>query len=406
MATERDAEDLRRSSLEHLWMSSGDWVTMAEEGGPTIVTGGNGIKFTDSEGNTRIDGLAGYGSVAIGYGRTEIADAVREQMQRLTYFPEGTTTEPMIRLAAKLAELTPGSLERTWAVTGGSEANETAVKIVRAYHKRNGEPGRYKIVSRRNSGHGATGGVMFLGGNMTYPKLDFEPSYPGYIYAPQPDYMRCELGGKTPSECAVRCAQAVEDLILFHGPDTVAAFIGEPVGVFDRGAMVPGDEYWPMIREICDRYGVLAFAGEQNIFRHELTNGGHPVSAAAALKNIEIMEDERLVENSAEVGAYFREQLRSLRDDHPIVGGVRGLGLLIVFDLVRDRATNEDYPPEANIGERLTEKVLARGLHLMCNDTCVRVAPPISITPSEVDEMVDAFDGALGELEAELSASG
>ena len=459
MATERDAEDLRRSSLEHLWMSSGDWVTMAEEGGPTIVTGGNGIKFTDSEGNTRIDGLAGYGSVAIGYGRTEIADAVREQMQRLTYFPEGTTTEPMIRLAAKLAELTPGSLERTWAVTGGSEANETAVKIVRAYHKRNGEPGRYKIVSRRNSGHGATGGVMFLGGNMTYPKLDFEPSYPGYIYAPQPDYMRCELGGKTPSECAVRCAQAVEDLILFHGPDTVAAFIGEPVGVFDRGAMVPGDEYWPMIREICDRYGVLliadevatgfgrtgrwfgiehwgvvpdvmsvakgvvssyvpfaatiatkevadAFAGEQNIFRHELTNGGHPVSAAAALKNIEIMEDERLVENSAEVGAYFREQLRSLRDDHPIVGGVRGLGLLIVFDLVRDRATNEDYPPEANIGERLTEKVLARGLHLMCNDTCVRIAPPISITRSEVDEMVDAFDGALGELEAELSASG
>ena len=105
------------------------------------------------------------------------------------------------------------------------------------------------------------------------------------------------------------------------------------------------------------------------------------MSAAAALKNIEIMENERLVENSDEVGAYFREQLRSLRDDHAIVGGVRGLGLLIVFDLVRDRATNEDYPPEANIGERLTEKVLARGLHLMCNDTCVRIAPPISITP-------------------------
>ena len=458
MVTDRDPEDLRKSALEHLWMSSGDWVTMAEGGGPSIIMEGKGIRTTDSDGNTLIDGLAGYGSVAIGYGRTEIAEAVREQMLKVTFFPNGTTTEPMIRLSEKLAQLTPGSLERTWAVTGGSEANEMAVKIVRAYHKRNGEPGRYKIVSRRNSGHGATGGVMFLGGNLTYPKHDFEPEFPGMIYAPQPDYLRCELGGQTPSECAVLCAQAIEDLIEFHGPKTVAAVIGEPIGVFDRGAMVPGPEYWPMVREICDRYGVLlisdevangfgrtgkwfaiehfgvvpdlmsvakgivssylpfaatiatrevadAFAGEDNVFQAALTNGGHPVAAAAALKNIEIMENENLVQNSAEMGAYFIEQLGSLSEEHPMVGGARGLGLLLVFDLFKDRETKEEFSSELNVGARLTEKIRQRGLHLMCSDYCVRLAPPISINSGEVDEIVNIFDGAIGELEGELGMS-
>ena len=458
MVTTRDPEDLRKSALEHLWMNSADWVTMAENGGPVITMEGKGVKTIDSEGKTWIDVNGGYACVSIGYGRTEIAEAVREQMLKITFFPQGTTSEPLVRLAEKLAQLTPGSLERTWPVTGGSEANEIAVKIARAYHKRNGEPGRYKIISRRNSGHGATGGVMWQGGNATYPRNDFEPAYPGMIHAPHPDYNRCELGGQTPSECAIRCAQAVEELIEFHGPKTVAAFVGEPVGVFDRGAMVPGDEYWPMVREICTKYGVLLiadevvtgfgrtgkwfgmdhwgvvadimamgkgivssylpfaatiatkevadrFAGEDNVFKAALTNGGHPVSAAAALKNIEIIEEENLVQNAAEIGPYFMEQLESLRDDHPIVGGVRGIGCLVVFDIVKDRATNESFPAEINIGARLTEKVRDRGIHHTCPDRSISMHPPIAIQQSEVDEIVNAFDGALGELEGELGMS-
>ena len=458
MVATRDPEDLRKSALEHLWMNSADWTEMAENGGPVITMTGKGVKTVDSSGKTWIDVNGGYACVNIGYGRTEIADAVREQMLKLTFYPQGTTTEPLVKLAAKLAELTPGSMDRVWPVTGGSEANEIAVKIARAYHKRIGEPQRYKIISRRNSGHGATGGVMWQGGNATYPRWEYEPAYPGMIYAPHPDYNRCELGGQTPSECAILCAQAVEDLIQFHGPKTVAAFVGEPVGVFDRGAMVPGDEYWPMIREICDRYGVLliadevvtgfgrtgtwfgsnhwdlepdimamgkgivssylpfaatmatkevadAFAGEDNIFKSALTNGGHPVSAAAALKNIEIIENENLVENAADIGHYFKEQLESLRDDHPMVGGVRGIGCLVVFDMVKDRATNEGFPPEDNIGARMTEKIRERGLHHRCPNFSVSMHPPIAIKRSEVDEIVNVLDASLGELESDLGIS-
>ena len=458
MVTTRDPEDLRKSALEHLWMSSADWVSMAETGGPVITMEGKGVKTVDSEGKTWIDVNGGYACVSIGYGRKEIAEAVREQMLKITFFPQGTTTEPLVRLTEKLAQITPGSLERTWPVTGGSEANEIAVKIAKAYHRRNGEAGRYKIISRRNSGHGATGGVMWQGGNATYPRNEFEPAYPGMIYAPHPDFNRCEMGGTTPSECAVLCAQAVEELILFHGPKTIAAFVGEPVGVFDRGAMVPGDEYWPMIREICDRYGILliadevvtgfgrtgkwfgmdhwgivpdimamgkgivssylpfaatiatkevadAFAGEDNIFKAALTNGGHPVSAAAALKNIEIIENENLVQNAAEIGPYFKEQLEMLRDDHKMVGDVRGIGCLVVFDIVKDRATNESFSPDVGIGARLTEKIRERGIHHRCPDRSVSMHPPIAIKRSEVDEIVNAFDGAMGEVESELGLS-
>ena len=140
MVAVRNPEDLRKSAFEHLWMHNGDWVGMAEEGGPDIILEAKGIRVTDSNGKSWIDVHGGYASVNLGYGRTEIAEAVRDQMLKITHFPNGTTTEPLVRLAEKLAQITPGDLERTWAVSGGSEANETSLKIARAYHRRNGEP--------------------------------------------------------------------------------------------------------------------------------------------------------------------------------------------------------------------------------------------------------------------------
>ena len=256
-----ETEALRRTALEHLWMHNQDWVRMAEEGGPPIVVEGSGIRVTDSEGNSFIDCNGGYASVNLGYGRTEIADAVREQMHRLVYFPQGSTTEPVIRLLEKLAEVTPGSLERSWPVTGGSEANETAVKIARAYHKRRGEAGRYKIISRKGSYHGATGAVMWMG---AAGHADYGPSFPGMVYAPQPNHLSREFGRETASECAVRCAEAVEKLIEYHGADTVAAVIAEPIASHgtEGPKAAPGEEYWPMLRQICDRHGVLLIADE------------------------------------------------------------------------------------------------------------------------------------------------
>ncbi len=452
MTIASDIESARQSALDHLWMHNSDWTTMAETGGPPIMVSGDGVRVTDAEGNVWIDAHGGYASVNAGYGHKAIADAMLEQMQRLTYFPQGTTTVPLIRLVEKLGELAPEGLERVWPVSGGSEANETAVKIARAYHKRRGDSGRYKVISRRGSYHGATGGVMWMGASSGLS--DFEPAMPGMLYAPQPNFYRCEFGSSTPSECAEQSAKAVEDLILLHNPDTVAAFIGEPIA---SGLAAPGDEYWPMVREICDRYGVVliadevvtgfgrtgrmfamehfgvvpdvmtvakgitssylplaatiagthiadAFAGEDNIFRQALTFGGHPVTSAVALKNIEIIERDDLVSNSASMGEYFLERLNELKERHKSIGDVRGTGLLLGLELVSDRETKAPFDESLQVSKRLTEKMSDQGIILRFSGDRVTLGPPLCITTDDIDEIVDALDTAIGALESELSA--
>ena len=455
MAAAPTTDELREASNRHLWMHNADWVRMAEEGGPLVIVDGQGIRVTDSDGRSWIDVNGGYASVNVGYGRSEIAEAAYEQMKRLSYFPQGATTAPAIELAQKLAEIAPGSLTRVFPVSGGSEANETALKIARAYHRRRGEPGRYKVISRKGSYHGGTGGVLWLGSASLMPRVDYEPAYPGMVYAPQPNPYRCELGGGTPSECAVRCAQAVEDLIVLNGPATVAAVIAEPVAL-PEGAVVPGDEYWPLLREICSRHGVLLiadeiicgfgrtgkmfgvenwdvvpdimtvakglvssylplgativreevadlFGGPDNYLRHVFTYGGHPVCAAAGLKNIEIIETERLVDNAAEVGGYFKSQLEGLTVDHPVVGDVRGIGLLLAIDLVSDRSTKAKFSDDKRISNRLNERFREHGLILRAGASqVINLGPPLCITNAEVDEIVHAIDLSLWEVEGEL----
>ena len=452
-----DAEALRRKSLRYLWMHNRDWVQMAEEGEPLIMVEGDGVRVTDSSGKSWIDVNGGYNSVNVGYGRQEIVEAAYEQMVKLPYFPTGTTTEPTVRLAEKVASLAPGSLNRVFPVSGGSEANETALKIARAYHRRRGDGGRYKVISRRGSYHGTTAGVLWLGGSLGTAREDFEPMYPGMVHAPQPNPYRCERGGETASECAIRCAEAVEELINFHGPETVAAVIAEPVAT-PQGAVVPGDEYWPMLRQICDRHGVLliadevicgfgrtgemfaiehwgvvpdimtvakgivssylplaatvvkqevadAFAGKDNYLRHVLTFSGHPVSAAAALKNIEIIEREGMVQNSREVGEYLKEQLQGLMGDHPIIGDVRGIGLLLAIELVTDRESKKPFSEDQKIHERLNERFKKYGLILRMGGSIISIGPPLCITRAEVDEIVHALDLSLWEVEGELGVA-
>ena len=449
-----DTETLRHASLKYLWMQGRDWVQMAERGEPLVIVGGEGIRVTDSEGETWIDVNGGYGSVNVGYGREEIAEAAYQQMAKISYFPTGTTTVPTVELARKLAEIALGGLSRVFPTSGGSEANETALKIARAYHRRRGEPGRYKVISRRGSDHGTTAGVLWLGGFQGMHRQDFEPQYPGMVYAPQPNPYRCERGGETASECAELCARAIEELILFHGAETVAAVIAEPVN-HPQGAVVPGDEYWPMLREICDRHGVLliadevvtgfgrtgkmfalehwgvvpdimtvakglvssylpvaaviakkeiadVFGGQDDYLRHVFAFSGHPVSAAAAMKNIEIIEREDLVGNAAVVGAYFKEQLEGLMADHPVVGDVRGIGLIVALELVSDRKTKAPFPDEENVPRRMTEKLRSRGLLCPVATHVLNMVPPLCITRGEVDEIVHAVDLSLWELEGEL----
>ena len=448
-------KELQDSALEHLWVYLREPTDMAEKGEPTVYVSGEGVRVTDSQGNTSIDAMSGLWLKNVGYGRKEIADAAYEQMLKLTYMPMGTTTEPTIRLAEKVAQITPGDLSRSFFTSGGSEAVETAIKLTRAYFKRVGEPSRIKFISRKDSYHGATAGAMALGGNHLYPRADYEPLMPGTFHVPQPNFYRCEFGSETPEQCGERSVRAIEDMIKFQGPDTVAGVVAEPVSS-PMGAVVPPDNYWPMLREVCDKYGVLliadevitgfgrtgkmfacehwgvtpdimtvakgitsgylpmggaitrkniadAFVGSQRVsFRHVITFGGHPVVAAAALRNIQIMEDEHLVENSAEMGAYLLDGLKELQEKHEMIGVVRGIGLMCGMELVRDRETKETYPAEAELGNRLTSGFQANGLHLRGSDN-MNVMPPLCVTSSEIDEIIAAMDKVFTDVGRELA---
>ena len=454
MTSATNLKELQDSALEHLWVYLREPSDMAEKGEPTVYVSGKGVRVTDANGNTSIDAMSGLWLKNVGYGRTEIADAAYEQMLKLTYMPMGTTTEPTIRLAEKVAQITPGDLSRSFFTSGGSESIETAIKLARAYFKRVGEPGRIKFISRKDSYHGATAGAMALGGNHLYPRADYEPLMPGTFHVPQPNFYRCEYNSQTPEECGERNVKAIEDTIKFQGPETVAAVFAEPVSS-PMGAVVPPDNYWPMLREVCDKYGVLliadevitgfgrtgkmfacehwgvtpdmmtvakgitsgyipmggtitrkaiadAFVGNQRVsFRHVITFGGHPVAAAAALRNIQIMEDEDLVGNSARMGAYLLDGLKELQEKHQMIGDMRGLGLMCGMELVKDRETKETYPAEAELGSRLTAGFQANGLHLRGSDN-MNVAPPLCVTSSEIDEIVTIMDRVFTEVGREL----
>ena len=447
-------KQLQESALEHLWVYLREPSDMAEKGEPQIFVEGKGCQVTDALGNTYTDAMSGLWLKNVGYGRTEIADAAYQQMLKLTYMPMGATTEPTVRLAEKIASITPGDLSRCFFTSGGSESVETAMKLSRAYFKRVGEPTRVKFISRKGSYHGATFGTLALGGTPIFPKLDYEPLLAGCFHGPQPNPYRCEYGGTTPEECAERCVNAIEDIIKFQGPETVAAVVAEPIAS-PQGAVVPGPNYWPMLREVCDRHGCLliadevitgfgrtgkmfacqhwdvtpdimtvakgitsgyipmggaivrkpisdAFVGSQEAaFRHVITFGGHPVAAAASLKNIEIMENEGVVENSARMGRYLLDGLEELKQKHQVIGDVRGLGLMCGMDIVRDRQTKEYFPAEAELGPRLTQAFGENGVILRGGDV-MNIMPPLCITAGEVDDLVSVLDRVIGQTARDL----
>ena len=449
-----EVKSLQESALEHLWVYLREPSDMAEKGDPAIFVSGEGVHVTDALGNTSIDGMSGLWLKNVGYGRKEIADAAYEQMLNLTYMPLGTTTEPTIRLAEKISQIAPGDMTRSFFTSGGSEAVETALKLSRAYFKRVGEPNRTKFISRKGSYHGATMGALALGGSHLYPKLDYEPLMPGVFHVPQPLPYRCEFGGETPEECAELCVNAVEEMIKFQAPEPIAAVFAEPISS-PMGCAVPGDNYWPRLREICDRYGVLliadevitgfgrtgkmfatehwgvvpdmmtvakgitsgyipmggcitrgeisdAFIGSQKAsFKHVITFGGHPVAAAAALKNIEIMEEEGMVENAAKQGAYLLDGLNEMKEKYQMIGDVRGLGLFCGLELVADRETKEYFPAEADLANRITQGFAENGLLLRGGDR-MNVAPPLCITSSEVDDLVTIMDKVFDQVSKDL----
>ncbi len=444
--TGEEIEDLKQLGEAHFWPHSRPIGDMSDETGIKIVSKADGVWVEDGQGNRWVDTLAGMWLKNIGHGRKEIADAVFEQMQDVSYSPGGTVSPATVKLAGRVAALSPDKDSRVYFTSGGSEAVETALKIAKAYHKNNGEPTRWKVISRRGSYHGATHACMSLGGSAAAGPQDYGPLVPGNIHIGNPNAYR---GPHTDMECA----EELERAILHEGASTVAAFIGEPISAAN-GIHIPDSGYWPRIREICDKYGVVmicdevitgfgrtgkmfatehwgiqpdiftvakaltsgylpigaaiaskkiadAFMGEGKMLRHLITFGGNPASCAAGLANLDIMENEGVVENSAEMGDYLYEQLQTLYE-HPIVGDVRGgMGVLCAVELVQDRDTKEKFPEAAQLTAKLTAAMERNGLLGRAGDV-VSLAPPLTITKDEVDFVVHALDSSLEEVQTKL----
>ncbi len=445
-----ETQELKELAAAHFWPHFRQAGDLSEETGVKLVARAQGVWVDDVAGNRWFDTVSGMWLKNIGHGRTEIAEAVYKQMLEISYSPGGTVTPTTVRLAARIASLSPDKDSRVYFVSGGSEAVETAVKMAKKYHKNNGEPGRYKMISRRGSYHGATHACMSLGGGGVASVADYGPGMPGSIQVAPPDEYRCafcrDRGG-----CTLECAREIERVIVHEGPATVAAVIGEPISVA-YGVHVPHQDYWPLVREICDRYGVLLICdevitgfgrtgvmfatehwgvqpdiftvakaltsgylpigaavasrrvadafigGDDRTFRHLITFGGNPASCAAGLANLEIMESERLVANSAATGRYLFEALQDLYK-HPIVGQVRGgKGLLCAVELVQNRDTRERFPREANMVRRVESALSHHGL-LGRGGDIIHVAPPLCTTRAEAGEAVARIDRAIAEVE-------
>ena len=436
-----------QSALDHIWFHVTSPQGLRAPGGMKVFTKGEGCYLTDIEGKTYLDGLSGGAFVTnIGHGRSEVAAAMAQQANQLAYVtPYNFVAPPTIKLAVKLGELAPGNLNRVFFVSGGSEAVETAVKIAKQYHWLNGDQKRTKVISRRGSYHGSTLYAMSItGASHEYNNKIFSPLVPGCVQVPSHNCYRCEYKLKYP-QCEVLCVDMIERAILHEGPETIAAIIAEPVPAA-ASIYPPPAEYLPRLRNIADKYGILLildevingfgrtgrmFAcehwgmvpdimtvakgitsgyapmgaaitgpkvtecfetsqGRESGLNHVISFGGHAASAAAALKNIEILEHEKLVENSAKMGAYLLEGLNELKK-YPIVGDVRGLGLLAAVELVRDKKTRETFRPEDQMPARVTAHMQELGL-LARTYQVVEFGPPLNAGRVEIEKIIDVME--------------
>jgi adenosylmethionine-8-amino-7-oxononanoate aminotransferase len=403
---------------------------------------GHGAMLVDADGKEYIDGLSGLWNVALGHGRRELVEAAREQLETLAYASgySGSSNVRAIELAERLARLTYPGINRFFFTSGGAEANESAIKVARAYWKLRGQPAKTKVISRELGYHGTTLAAMSATGISGYWPL-FEPRVPGFVHIPSPYPYRAPKADVTAYGATL--ANELEKAILREGPETVAMFLTEPViGV--GGVIVPPDDYFPRIREICDKHDVL-FAADEVItgfgrtgrwfalehwgvvpdivqfakaitsgyfplggigvrdeiarvldeapvpWMHAYTYSAHPVGCAVALRTLQIIEDENLVAEASRKGAHLVDALRACLADHPHVGEIRGKGLMCAVEFVKDRDTRTPFAPEEQAGTRIHAEAQARGLFSRVRGDVFVLAPPF-VTP---DDLLDRIAGSL-----------
>lgn len=422
--------------------------------GARIITGADNVYIYDSDGKKYLDGMAGLWCVNIGYGRTELAEVAKIQMEQLPYYNSffQSAHVPAIELAEILAEVTPPQFKRVFFGCSGSDGNDTVVRLVRYYWQLNEQPQRSVIISRKNAYHGSTMAGASLGGMQAMHAIGGMP-IPDIEHIEQPYYYR-EGGDMAPEEFGVHAAQSLEEKIIELGADRVAAFIGEPIQGAG-GVIVPPESYWPEIQRICRKYDILMVADEvicgfgrtgewfgsdtyhieadvmtmakglssgyQPIgavmisdrvaeivdregkeFTHGYTYSGHPVACAVALRNVQILRDERIIENARDnVMDYLHHKFLPLAD-HPLVGEARAKGFLGALELVKDKRTKECFDEDGAAGVACRDACADNGLIMRAVGDTMIMCPPLIISRPQVDEMVEKIGLSLDQAYTSL----
>lgn len=421
-----------------------------EEIGPIVIDRGEGVYVYDDQGNQYIEALAGLWSVAVGFGEKRLVEAASRQMAKLPYYHTFShkTNEPSVLLAERLVKMTPDRLKRAFFTNSGSEANDTVIKMVWYYNNARGLRQKKKFIARTNAYHGITLASGSLTGLPTNHR-DFDLPFVPVRHVTCPHHYRYAEPGESEEAFASRLAGELEAAILEEGPETVAAFIGEPL-MGAGGVLPPPATYWEKVQEVCRRYDVLVVADEVingfgrlgtmfacdyygidpdilvlskqltssyqplaavmisqelydgiadnsariGTFGHGFTTSGHPVPAAVALENLDIIEEKNLVENARRVGEVMQAELRTLAD-HPLVGEVRGVGLIAAVELVADKVTKAKFDPVGKVGAQVFSRAHENGLIIRAIGDVIAFCPPLIITADQVRDMVQRFKATL-----------
>ncbi len=451
MNAQGDARFAGEEYLRHIMLDYRQMTEFVKE--PFLVARADGIRFWDVDGKEYLDGLAGIFTVNVGYNNPRVLQAVIDQLRTLPFNPPMHGTNPRaVELANLLAEITPGDLNTARLVDSGSEANEAAFKLVRQYHRQTGNPGKFKILSRYLSYHGATAATMSAGG-VGYRKTMYEPAAIGHLHTYPPYCYRCPYE-KTYPACDVFCARTLRQMIEWEDPRSIAAIIVEPISN-TGGIITPPPEYLPTLRQLCDEFNILLIFDEVitgfgrtgslfaantfgvtpdilccgkgmssgyaplaaamvsdkvaqtfwgapgTEFAHGHTYAGNPVAAAAGLASIREIVERKLPDNARRVGAHLVQRLEGLRA-FGIVGEIRGKGLMIGMELVKDPATKQPFPPETKIGVRIGKQALQNGLLLRFDPHWIAFGPPLVANEADLDQMVDILELSMREVLREM----
>lgn len=423
--------------------------------GPLVISRGEGIHIIDSEGNKYIEGLGGLFCASLGFSEQRLVDAAMRQMQELPFYHSfgGKSHATAIELAERLIRLAPVPMSKVFFANSGSEANDTALKLVWYYHNAIGKPEKKKVISRLRAYHGVTIASASLTG-LPNNHRDFDLPIAGVLHTDCPEYYRYGLPGETEEEFATRCAVSLENLILAEGPDTVGAFFAEPL-MASGGCVVPPPTYYDKIQAVLRKYDILLIADEVicgfgrlgtmfgsesfgmqpdmismakqlsaayqpisalmvnekihaaivaesekiGTFGHGFTYSGHPVATAVALETLKIYEERDIIGHVRNVAPLFQRRLRSLAE-HPLVGSARGRGLIGTLELVRNKETKEPFRPADGVAIHAGKRAQAHGVVTRAIGDNYSLCPPLIITETQINDMFDRSEKALDDTYA------